>query len=311
MDNILYIIKSHSRNDELANINFLPPLGVMSLSTVMEMNGYNVEIIDQSVDYFTSSELIKKIKEFSPVFVGISAYTESIDESLRLCKYIKSKCSDTIIVLGGPHPSVDPEYCMKSKYVDFIVLGEGEATNLELAEAIKTNEHLISYSDIPGLVYRDKDIKKFTSYKRRKEIEDLDLLPITKRKYLDLLSNTVFMTISSSRGCPGKCIYCAAAMMSGSKYRVRDIEMVFLETVLMVKTVSSEKEVYYIDDTFTALINRVKEYLNLIDESGLKFKWRCESRVDIMSRNKEIVSEMAKRGCQRLQYGIRVVTRKF
>lgn len=33
-------------------------------------------------------------------------------------------------------------------------------------------------------------------------------------------------------------------------------------------------------------------------------RWRCESRVDIIYKNYFIIDEMAKRGCQRVQYGI-------
>lgn len=303
MESILFIIKSNSRNRDIAELSYLPPLGVMSISTILEMHGYNVEIIDQSVTVMSGEKIIEKIKEINPIYVGISAYTENIDESLKLCKYIKGKARNTKIVLGGPHATMDPEYCKKSRFVDFIVLGEGEATNLEVAEAIRTNEETIKFSEIEGLIYRNVN-NEFVDNKHRLLFQDLDLLPIIKRQYIGRSVKAQFVTISSSRGCPGRCIYCAAPVMSGNKYRIRNIENVFMETLLALKETDFQKEVYYIDDTFTAVIDRVKRFIEIVRESGVKFTFRCESRVDVLSKNKEVVKDLVDIGCQRLQYGI-------
>lgn len=300
----MLIIKSHASNGELVESCFLPPLGLMTIGTIMELNGYEVKVIDFSLNFITSKELIKEIKDYEPVYVGISSYTENIDEILSLCKYIKKKLPDVPILLGGVHPTVDTEYCEKKKYVDFIVIGEGEATNLEVAEAIRTKEKLIQYKDIPGLVYFSKEENKFIHNERRQVTSDLDLLPIIKRQYLSKSLQAPMVTVLSSRGCPGSCIYCAASQLAGSKYRVRKIENVFLETILLLHLTDFKKEIYYCDDTFTAVVRRVKRFLELIDLSSLHYKWRCESRVDVLNANRYLIKEMAERGCQRLQYGI-------
>ncbi|MCR4943507.1 MAG: B12-binding domain-containing radical SAM protein [Clostridium sp.] len=302
--NIVFIIKSNASNSELADVCFLPPLGVMSIATVLEMNGYNVKIIDSSLESMGSKEIIEVIKEKNPVYVGISSYTENIDENLSLCRYIKKKLSHIPILLGGSHPTVDSEYCKKRKYVDFIVVGEGEATNLEVAEAIRTKEKLIKFEEINGLIYYSKEIKKYVDNPKRKPIINLDLLPIIKRQFIPRSLESTMITIISSRGCPGRCIYCAASQLSGSTYRIRSIENVFLETLLLLNITNFGKEIYYCDDTFTAVVKRVKRFLELIDNAEVTYKWRCESRVDILSKNRELIKEMSQHGCQRLQYGI-------
>lgn len=301
---VIFIIKSHASNDELVESCFLPPLGVMSVATMMELHGYEVKIIDLSLEFVSSKKLISIIEDFTPVYVGISAYTENVDEILMLCKYIKRNLPNIRILLGGAHPTVDSEYCKKKKYVDFIVRGEGEATNLEVAEAVRTNEKLIHFEKIEGLIYYSKKNKGYVDNGKRQVIMDLDLLPIIKRQYIDKSLHAPMVTLISSRGCPGSCIYCAASRMSGAKYRVRNIDNVFLESLLLLHLTNFEKEIYYCDDTFTAVVKRVRRFLSLIDAAKLSFKWRCESRVDVLNRNRDLIQEMVERGCQRLQYGI-------
>lgn len=302
--NVIYITKSCASNEEIADVVFLPPLGIMSIATVLETNGYNVKVIDYSLEFMNSGRLIELIKELNPLYIGISTYTENIDENLELCKYIKKNFKDMPILIGGPHATVDYEYCERKKFIDFIVVGEGESTNLQVTEAIRTNERLIKFEDIDGLVYYSKKEKKYIKNDCNQYIKNLDLLPIVKRQYISKSLNGELVTIFSSRGCPGKCIYCAASSLAGSKYRIRDIESVFLETLMLLKLVNYNAEIYYCDDTFTSVLKRVEYFLELIDKSGITIRWRCESRVDALNKNKFIVNEMAKRGCQRLQYGI-------
>lgn len=302
MESIIFIIKSNTMNREAASLAYLPPLGVMSISTVLEMHGYNVEVLDLSVESISGVDIVERIRAINPIYVGVSCYTENIDDSLKLCKYIKQK-TNTRIIIGGPHPTLCPDYCYKSRFIDFICIGEGEATCLELAEAFRSEEKLIKISEIDGLIYRAKS-KKFTKSEKRANIANLDVLPIIKRQYIGRSLNSKYVAISSSRGCPAKCIYCAAPKMFGGRYRVREIENVYMETVHLLTLTDFKNEIYYIDDTFTAIIKRVYKYIDLVKNYGLKFKWRCESRVDVLSKNLEIVKEMQSIGCQRMQYGI-------
>lgn len=301
MNSILLIVKSNVKNRDAADNFYLPPLGVMSIGTYLEMHGYHVEVIDQSVSIVSAQDIMNKIVELNPIYVGISAYTENFNDSLKLCRYIKRKRPITKLVIGGPHVSLVKN--VKLNGVDFIIRGEGEIASLELAEAIRTKEKLISYSEIEGLIYRGDERESIIN-ESRKPMNDLDVLPFIKRKYIQRSLESYFVTISSSRGCPGKCIYCAAPKMAGARYRIRDIENVFMETLLALTEAGWEKEVYYIDDTFTAFVKRVRRYVELIKEYDLQYKWRCESRVDALYSNNDLVQEMVERGCQRLQYGI-------
>lgn len=294
-------IQTYVQKDFSYDAGYNPSLGLLSLGTWLELNGYHPIIIDLSFIKLSVEELLKRIEEEKPFLIGISVYTENIDMVLSTVKMIRQTFPNVKILLGGPHPSMAPEDGISSEYVDFIIRKEGEGVILELAEAITTDQKLIKYEDIQGLVFKQDN--KVVSNPLRKAISDLDLLPVSKRELIGIDKYNVLVCISTSRGCPGKCIYCSATALSGATYRTRDIDNVFLE-ITMLKTLlkNNPLNVYIVDDTFTAFPERVLRFTYLVKKYDPNIIWQCESRVDVM--NEELLDEMASAKCVAIQYGI-------
>lgn len=303
MENIVFIVQSSGDNKELAASNYIPPLGVLSIANTLRMHGYEVDILDFSQRYYELSEIYELIERVKPIYIAFSVYTQNVDNMLLMCKTLKRKFKNIPIVLGGPHPTLDTEYCKKRRFVDFIMIGDGEESALELAEAIRTNEKLISYKDIHGLVYIDEE-KKYAFGEPRIFITNIDLAPTINRDYLPRTFESLIPNIYSSRGCPGRCIYCAAPDMSGGKYRIREIENVFLETLYVNDMCNNYYQIFYCDDTFTVFAKRLERFIDLCNNSKTKFRWRCESRVDAMYKNMYLLEGLRESGCKRIQYGI-------
>lgn len=303
MESVIYIIKSNCDNRELARSNYMPPLGLMSIAATLRLHGYNVRIIDLSVRNYQTEEINAIIESMNPIMIGFSVYTENVDATFNMCKYFKRRYPGIFIALGGPHPTLEPEYCMRRRYVDFIDTGDGEQSQLELLEAIRTDQKLIRFSDINGLIYLDEK-GQYQYGAPRRNIDNLDLTPIIDRRMVPESVDALTVTVYSSRGCPGRCIYCAAPAMSGGKYRIRDIENVFLETLMALAQSRKRKEVFYSDDTFTVFRKRVERFIKLCDACKVKISWRCESRVDALVKNQDILSGMKRAGCRRIQFGL-------
>lgn len=303
MESVIYIIKSNCDNRELARSNYMPPLGLMSIAATLRLHGYNVRIIDLSVRNYQTEEINAIIESMNPIMIGFSVYTENVDATFNMCKYFKRRYPGIFIALGGPHPTLEPEYCMRRRYVDFIDTGDGEQSQLELLEAIRTDQKLIRFSDINGLIYLDEK-GQYQYGAPRRNIDNLDLTPIIDRRMVPESVDALTVTVYSSRGCPGRCIYCAAPAMSGGKYRIRDIENVFLETLMALAQSRKRKEVFYSDDTFTVFRKRVERFIELCDACKVKISWRCESRVDALVKNQDILSGMKRAGCRRIQFGL-------
>ena len=243
MKSVLYIVKSNCDNRELARNNYMPPLGLLSIASMLKLHGYNVEIIDLSVRNCRTEDINEIIESIRPMLIGFSVYTENVDATFNMCRYFKRRYPNIPIVLGGPHPTLEPEYCMRKRYVDFISRGDGEQSALELLEAIRTDQRLIRFEDINGLIYLDEN-GQYQYGGERRNLENLDLLPVINRDFIPEAYESITPTVYSSRGCPGRCIYCAAPSMSGGKYRIRDIENVFLETMLVTKRCGGSREIF-------------------------------------------------------------------
>lgn len=303
MKNILFIVKSSSDNNVQAKTNYMPPLGLLSIANMLRLHGYNVEVLDFSAQNYQTEEISSIIKKLQPIYIGFSVYTENVDNVFKMCRYIKKNFPRIPLVLGGPHPTLDTEYCKRKRFVDFILIGDGEHNALELAEAIRTNQKLISFSEIQGIVYKNEN-DEYCYGKDRKFVTNMDLLPIINRDYLPNCFTASLPTIYSSRGCPGRCIYCAAPAMSGRKYRVRDIENVFLESLYIVDVCKNYYQIFYCDDTFTVFRNRLERFIQLYDQTKTKFLWRCESRVDALHKYSDLLEGLKGAGCRRIQFGI-------
>lgn len=304
MENIILIVKSCCNNQDMAQENqYMPPLGVLSIANTLRMHGYHVDVLDFSEHNYEIEDIVELIENRKPIYIGFSVYTENVDSVLNICRYLKKRYKDIPLVLGGPHPTLDTQYCMRKRYVDFILKGDGEHNSLELAEAIRTKQRLISYKDIQGLIYIDEE-GKYDEGLEKRYITNLDLLPIINRDYLKRSFTAFLPTVFSSRGCPGQCIYCASPMMSGGKYRMREIENVFLETIYLQEVCENYQEVFFCDDTFTVFKDRIERFIELCDESEISVNWRCESRVDAMYRNSHLLKGMKRVGCKRIQFGI-------
>lgn len=294
-------IKEDAYDELVKNFGFNPSFSLLTLGTMLELNGYEPVLLDFCYQNFTASELISTIKASNPVFIGISAFTENMHLAIKTAKVIKSQFRDIRIVAGGPHPTLMPDEIINSEYIDFVIRKEGEATLVELAEAISSNEEAISYDEITGLIYKRNGIVK--KNKLRPVISDLDIMPILKRELLDINKYSGLINILTSRGCPGSCVYCAAKVLSGSSYRARNIENVFLEIVLVKVLLKGRlTRIHIMDDTFTAIPQRVEKFVELLLKYDHKIIWRCQSRVDVMTE--DLLDIIAKGNCKEILYGI-------
>jgi radical SAM superfamily enzyme YgiQ (UPF0313 family) len=304
MANIIFInlsVKTYMQNWVEETMGYNPSLGLIYLGTFLELHGYNVKVLDLIYERIDINEIIDIIHEQKPLMIGISVYTENYKECINLAKNIKFLCGDVKIVFGGPHATLSPESIVKTKYVDFVTMKEGESTTLELVEAIRSNEKLVRFDDIQGIAF--KRGKKIVKNKYRKTMVNLDLIPIPKRELVKINNYNKIVNITTSRGCTANCIYCAATSLSGASYRVRNIKNVFLEIIMLKALLKGNlQEIYFVDDTFTGIKGRVNEFIDLMVKFKPDIKWSCESRVNVM--NESLLEKMANSGCVSIQYGI-------
>ncbi|QAA30384.1 B12-binding domain-containing radical SAM protein [Clostridium manihotivorum] len=274
----------------------LPPLGLGYIGTWLIRNNYSAKILDFYIKEVTIIDLESLIKSDYPKIIGISTTTETYKCGLAIAKHIKLIDSDIVVFMGGCHATFEYEDALKSGFIDLVVRHEGELIVKELCDYYIKG--VGSLDKIKGISYiSDGVIKK---NQRKEFIENLDMLPFPDRRLYDLEKYAVPASISTSRGCPGRCIFCAATALSGGRYRVRTAENV-IEEFKYLKSLGNN-HIQIVDDTMTADVDRLHRLLKLLKEEKLGVTWNCESRVDIMT--KELLKEMIECGCTSIQFGV-------
>jgi len=218
-------------------------------------------------------------------------------------KKIKTQFNDIQIILGGVHPTALPEKTLKEiKFIDLLVLGEGELTISELMGNTKLDE-------IKGIAYLKND--KIFINPPREMIPDLDILPFPARELLPDMNNYNLgfdwegrkpaAMVFSSRGCPFNCIYCASKVMWKRKIRFRSAENVLKEIDFLVKKYNI-KEVLFYDDHFTLNKGRLIAICEGLISRNYNLSWCCLSRTDCLDL--ETAKLMKRSGCHMISFGV-------
>jgi anaerobic magnesium-protoporphyrin IX monomethyl ester cyclase len=281
-----------------------PPLGLAFLGAALERAGVEVKILDLVVSPYSKNMLESVLKGFLPHIVGTTAVTMTFDNAINVIEDVKSIDPDVITVMGGPHVTFCAGDTMNSfPALDCIVLGEGEETIVDLARAVEGGHN---WGDIRGLVYRNGSGIHSTGFKPP-GIE-LDSLPVPARHLLPLgryraLEMPVSMT--TSRGCPFKCIFCVGRKMVGAKIRYLSPEKVVDE--LEYLSTLNFHQINIADDVFTASKRHCLAVCNEIMRRKIKTRWSAFARVDTVSR--EVLAKMKGAGCAVLSFGVETANR--
>jgi anaerobic magnesium-protoporphyrin IX monomethyl ester cyclase len=281
------------------------PLGLGYLAAVLRKNGFDVSVLDSCIEKMDIDSIMRRIKELKPQVIGIGSLTHLLKSSVELASRIRRFDNGIKIIFGGPHATYDFEKLLRLECIDYIVIGEGEQTFLELCDKIKDNEPV---NTVKGIAFK-KDDGTVQKTPARPLIEDLDSLPYPARDLLDftkyiksygVLEKSV--DILSSRGCTNRCVFCSSSHLFG-RWRPRSVENIVSEIKELLRQYPVIKSINFMDDDFTVDKQRVLNFCNTMIAEGLnKLSWVCLARVDQL--DEEMVRAMKAAGCVRVHLGI-------
>lgn len=108
--------------------------------------------------------------------------------------------------------------------------------------------------------------------------------------------------ISTSRGCPNRCTFCAVHKFYGGVYRMRSAKSVLAEIDLLVK--HGIKELMILDDNFTVSRNRTIEICRAIIDRKYNIRLSMPSGLYIPSLDREVLEYLFKAGLTDLSFAI-------
>lgn len=319
----------------------VPPSNLAILSACLKKAGNDVKLFDcsmyQSINYNEKQDNIREklghvkktnIDEFAPLktsnvyddFVNlVNSYNPDIiaisvvDSTIKISYTFLDKIKDKKIpvVVGGVGALFSYEKILKSGYIDFVCLGEGEKALPELCDKIKNGQN---FKTVNNMCYIDngKIIKNPCGV-----LSNLDELPTPdfsiyddQRFYRPFNGRIVRMAqFDIDRGCPFSCSYCAAEGLksffkmenSGHYYRTKSLDKFFNDSKEIIKNfninclwISSETLLALPIEKFKIFAERYKKEINL--------PFWCQTRLDSFTDEKiKLLKDMM---CESITVGL-------
>lgn len=286
-----------------------PVLGIGYISACLEQNGFDSKIFDAEFHSWSEEELLRRVMQFEPDIVGLTAITLKIIRAARIAEKIKKKL-DVPVIIGGCHVTALPKRTLEEfSAFDYGVYQEGEKTTLELIRLLQQNIEP-KLSSIKGLIYRKGKNIFINPPRPFLSSEELDTLPYPAfhhyyNKNTEALKGrhpyeTKYIMITS-RGCPYNCAFCMQVL--GHNIRRRSADNVCAELEHAINTYGAQV-VDFADEIFLFNGQETQDLLKLMIEKGLakKIKWSGLVRANFV--NRELIALAKESGCFHLEMGV-------
>lgn len=265
----VYSLTTYSLKKELYSPGDIP-FGISYVATVLKQSGHNVKLVVIT----PTTKLEKKFKDIFKGFHTDMVCLTSVSSQMPLIRKIgyaiRKAAPRTFIVMGGVHPTLNPDDTISADFVDAVCVGEGEEAVIELSEQLQAGT---APSGIKNLWIKNHSTGQIQKNPQRPFRKDLDSLPFIDREMWEpYISNKkgVLYTVLAGRGCPNRCTYCsnhALARVAKGKYvRFRSPDNIIEEIRQLVERDPNVKTVFFEIETLGASLNYTYELLSKVAE---------------------------------------------
>lgn len=285
-------------------------LGYINASLQSEFNGYIINCVANGLtieDLFLNSKWFRDMTE--SIYIGISCnFFTTIPSTVKLVKKLREIGYRGFICIGGHQAVMLRHEIISELDIDAIANGDGEITTVELMKALSGG-------------YFDYQIQGFY-YKKGHEIistyssaiwPELDKLPYPTRRgdekhpllQMNDSSQMSGVSISTSRGCPFRCVYCDISAFYHRLRRERSVENIADEMEYLYKA----KRITYFsftDDNFIGGSKHGNEraymFVDELKKRNIPIRFNMEIRVTDATR--DLLSALKSVGLYHVNMGI-------
>lgn len=256
----------------LANDAAYPPTGLMYLAASIEDMEHSVEIIDFSGNSNWASE----VKNLEADLFGITCVTPNFFVVKEIANNLPK---NSIIIIGGPHPTFLPEDVLTNIRCNSVVRGEGEIAIKNIINDLDKNNLKEIYCG--GLV-------------------GVDQIPVPSRHLVDLYKympgRVHTVPIYTSRGCTFDCAFCSK--VTGRVYRALSVDRILQEVHQILK--QGFKNILFGDDNIHIDNNRLEFLLKKLKPLNISFRLNQDTR----NINEKTIELAAESGCTEISFGV-------
>lgn len=234
--------------------------------------------------YFHNDETFNKIIsriENKYIFYAFSIFINNISICYKISEYIKQHFEDSLICFGGQFASLMYKDIFNvTKYVDFIILGDGEIPFEYLINNHKDINKIIEY---PYIAYKSKNYDLYP-YKNKKIYwkQCCDFFYRNK-----IYSNSTYNIQIKNNICTGNCTFCFTNKTVDIYFK--DIDFI-IDEITYINKKFNIKTIYFSDDDITDPNDITAKYYlidlcNKIIERNLKINIVCYLKASSFHNN--------------------------
>ena len=279
------------------------PYGICMLKAALNEK-YDATVLDLCHNDISVESFIETLRKMQPDAVGISCMAAEFHGVFaQTAAAARQILPSAPIIVGGVYPTLLPEPLLSLPEIDYVVQGEGEERIVKLLDYLFKQKG--SLPELDGVCYK-KDgeitLQPVSSYIPSldslsfPDYSDLDYADYanrgTKYVYYNFPRRYPYARTVTSRGCPFKCIFCSAALVSGKQIRYRSPENVVKE-IDWLEEKFGIKEILFYDDNVSLNRDRFKKLLQALIDRKSDLIWKTNN-IAVYTLDDEIL-ELARR----------------
>jgi len=279
------------------------PYALLYLERMIRDLGLKVIIIDEQVQK-NYENLIFEFKD-RILLAGISSMTGyQIKGGIRFSKKIK-EISEAPVLWGGWHTTLLPKQTLEKRYIDMVLIGQGEIPFKELVTNLTNGKEI---TEIKGLGYKRNgnifinppsgfvDINEFPKV-------DYNLIDINNYVFKSVYSNRC-IGYFSSHGCPFNCAFCCVSKVYNRRWYHKETEEV-MNDLKYFKEVANIDSVTFDDDNFFVNKKFTLDLCNELMESNLNLLWDTSAHAGLFLKlfSGDEIKLLRKSGCRQIYVG--------
>lgn len=301
-----------------------PPLGLAYIAGALREAGHSYTVIDgtgEGLDTVTPypgrndfliqglsfDEIVSRIPQNTEVIGFACMFSTLWPLVARLSQAVRDRFPQAWLVLGGEHGTAVPDHVLRNSPFDAVVLGEGEATILELLRARNEGRPL---GEVRGVAFREGDEVKRTGLSARNKavdqiaLPDWDSFPIEEyidRHQINGANMGRSMPLLATRGCPYQCTFCSNPGMWTTRWVPRTPALVADEMELYIQKYRVSNFDF---QDLTAVVKRswIVDFCNELIRRNLNITWQMPSGTRAEVFDAEVADLLYRSGCRALAF---------
>jgi len=308
-----------------------PPIGLAYIAGVLRAAGHAVKVVDgtgEAVDRcvaflspvgtlhrlgLSPAEIVERIAPDTEIIGITNMFLHEWPQVREIAALAKRRVPGAFVVVGGENATAFARWILaECAAVDCCVLGEGEATILELVRRLTAAEPLRA---MPGLAVRDEitgDVVCTGPPTRLagRELKALpppawDLVPLDRYwstgPFLGV-NRGRSMQVIGTRGCPYACSFCSSPQMWSTRFVVREPPDAVADEIVDYARRYGVRNINFVD--LTAATNRkwTLDLCDALERRAPDVTWQLPVGTRTEGIDRQVLHRMRQTGCRNIVF---------